>query len=157
MELRTSAIPQLVRKFAVSKDWVTSGFTLKGDIIIEHGKSIYMTNRLGARIIMPDVQTVINYISRYSLWLDGSKTMTGSLKMGGNEIVNLGAPTADTSAVNKKWVEDAISGGRKRREIYNGIREVSGYLSGCLTKNHAERFRLKIRFPFYFYHELPLS
>ena len=30
-------------------------------------------------------------------------------------------------------------------------------LSGCLTKNHAERFRLKIRFALYFYHELPLS
>jgi hypothetical protein len=30
-------------------------------------------------------------------------------------------------------------------------------LSGCLTKNHAERFWLKIRFPLYFYHELPLS
>ena len=30
-------------------------------------------------------------------------------------------------------------------------------LSGCLTKNHAERFKLKIRFPLYFYHELPLS
>jgi hypothetical protein len=30
-------------------------------------------------------------------------------------------------------------------------------LSGCLTKNHAERFRLKIRYALYFYHELPLS
>ena len=34
---------------------------------------------------------------------------------------------------------------------------VNQCLSGCLTKNHAERFRLKIRFPLYFYHELPLS
>ncbi len=31
------------------------------------------------------------------------------------------------------------------------------YLSGCLTKNHAERFWLKIRFPLYFCHELHLS
>ena len=29
-------------------------------------------------------------------------------------------------------------------------------LSGCLTKNHAVRFTLKIRFAFYLYHELPL-
>ena len=34
---------------------------------------------------------------------------------------------------------------------------VNQCLSGCLTKNHAERFRLKIRFPLYFYHEPPLS
>ncbi|CAB4006270.1 ---NA--- [Paramuricea clavata] len=38
--------------------------------------------------------------------IDGSLRMTGNLQMGGNEIVNVGAPSADGSAVNKKWVED---------------------------------------------------
>jgi hypothetical protein len=46
-----------------------------------------------------------------------------------------------------------------RAHIVNIIfsRKLIKSLSGCLTKNHAERFRLKIRFPLYFYHELPLS
>jgi hypothetical protein len=38
-----------------------------------------------------------------------------------------------------------------------GVTEpIKRILSGCLTKNHAERFRLKITFALYFYHELPL-
>jgi hypothetical protein len=48
-------------------------------------------------------------------------------------------------------------------ELHQLLEDISTYkrdiedLSGCLTKNHAERFKLKIRFPLYFYHELPLS
>jgi hypothetical protein len=35
-------------------------------------------------------------------------TMEGDIKMDGNEVKGLGAPTDDTSAVNKKWVDDEI-------------------------------------------------
>jgi hypothetical protein len=42
--------------------------------------------------------------------------------------------------------------GEQLRWVHNGETD----LSGCLTKNHAERFRLKIRFALYFYHELLL-
>jgi hypothetical protein len=35
--------------------------------------------------------------------------------------------------------------------IYTNNEMLLARLSGCLTKNHAERFGLKIRFPLYFY------
>ena len=35
-------------------------------------------------------------------------TMKGDIEMGGNEVKGLGAPTDDTSAVTKKWVDDEI-------------------------------------------------
>jgi hypothetical protein len=35
-------------------------------------------------------------------------TMKGDIKMDGNEVKGLGTPTDDTSAVNKKWVDDDI-------------------------------------------------
>lgn len=35
-------------------------------------------------------------------------TMTGSLNMGAKKVTNLGAPTANTDATNKKYVDDAI-------------------------------------------------
>jgi hypothetical protein len=47
--------------------------------------------------------------------------LVGGLNMGGDEIENIGEPSADTSAVSKKWVENKISGGRRRRETYSGL------------------------------------
>ena len=41
--------------------------------------------------------------------LDGSKTMTGAIAMGNNKITGLAAPSADTDAANKKYVDDAKS------------------------------------------------
>jgi hypothetical protein len=35
-------------------------------------------------------------------------TMKGDSEMDGNEVKGLGAPTDDTSAVTKKWVDDEI-------------------------------------------------
>jgi hypothetical protein len=35
-------------------------------------------------------------------------TMKGDIEMDGNEVKGLGAPTADTSAVSRKWVDDEI-------------------------------------------------
>jgi hypothetical protein len=35
-------------------------------------------------------------------------TMKGDIEMDGNEVKGLGAPTDDTSAVTKKWVDDEI-------------------------------------------------
>ena len=42
---------------------------------------------------------------------DGSVTMTGNLNMGTKKIVNLAAPTANTDAATKKYVDDKPSGG----------------------------------------------
>ena len=55
------------------------------------------------------------------LQLDGSKVMTGNLGMNSKEIVTLGDPTTGKSAVHKDWVENRISGGRSKRETYNGL------------------------------------
>ena len=41
---------------------------------------------------------------------DGSVTMTGNLNMGTKKIVNLAAPTANTDAATKKYVDDKPSG-----------------------------------------------
>jgi hypothetical protein len=37
-------------------------------------------------------------------------SMTGDINMGDNEIKRLAEPTADTSAVSKKWVTDHVVG-----------------------------------------------
>ena len=37
-------------------------------------------------------------------------TMSGAIAMGSNKITGLGAPTADSDASNKKYVDDAVSG-----------------------------------------------
>ena len=124
-------------KSVVNKKWVTSGFTLNGDLTIANGNSIYIINQHGAKIAVPNIQTVINQISRFALKLDGSNEMTGNLQMGGNEIQNIGAPASDTSAVSKKWVNDKISGGRSRRETYSGLT-----LSDDLDMNNNEIIKL---------------
>lgn len=38
-------------------------------------------------------------------------TMTGAINMGGMSITNVASPSAETDVVNKKYVDDAISGG----------------------------------------------
>lgn len=41
---------------------------------------------------------------------DGSTTMTGSLNMGGNSVVNVGEPVNDTDAVNKEYADKLAQG-----------------------------------------------
>ena len=40
---------------------------------------------------------------------DGSITMTGNLNMGGNKLINLQTPSADTDATNRKYVDDLVA------------------------------------------------
>lgn len=42
----------------------------------------------------------------FALPLDGSKEMTGALKLGGNQIKNIGAPEEETDAARKQEVTD---------------------------------------------------
>jgi hypothetical protein len=108
-------------KSAVSKEWVEGGFTVGGDITMNSGVNLVKKYPDGTVGIAVTYLEVTAYIKRQAVKLTGEMPMTGNLKMGGNEIENLGSPTADTSAVSKKWVEDKISGGRRRRETYSGL------------------------------------
>jgi hypothetical protein len=108
-------------KSAVSKEWVEGGFTVGGDITMNSGVNLVKKYPDGTVGIAVTYLEVTAYIKRQAVKLTGEMPMTGNLKMGGNEIENLGSPTADTSTVSKKWVEDKISGGRRRRETYSGL------------------------------------
>jgi hypothetical protein len=46
-------------------------------------------------------------------------TMKGDIEMDGNEVKGLGAPTDDTSAVSKKWVDDEIVYNSTSRVYYD--------------------------------------
>ena len=49
---------------------------------------------------------LLNYdIQTRLLLLDGSESMTGNLKMGNHKIVNLVAPTNNTDATNKTYID----------------------------------------------------
>lgn len=51
-----------------------------------------------------------------ALPMDGTGTMTGALNMGGKQITNMAAPTADAHATTKKYVDDAIAAGIKAND-----------------------------------------
>ena len=50
-----------------------------------------------------------NEFKKIAIVSDGSVAMAADLKLGSHKIINLKAPTADTDAANKKYVDDAVS------------------------------------------------
>ena len=54
---------------------------------------------------------VTQEISNNAILTDGSNAFDGDLNMGGNQITNLGAPTASTDAVNRNYVDARFSDG----------------------------------------------
>jgi hypothetical protein len=72
-------------------------------------------------------------------------TMTGNINMGGNQIEGIGeilinpiAPhAADSYAASRKFVSDAVNGGRSKRETYSGLT-----LSDDLDMNNNEIIKL---------------
>jgi hypothetical protein len=110
---------------AVSKRWVntnfpsTSGFTMNGDISMggnqisglgdiqispsnPHGADSYAASR---KFVSDAVNGGRSKRETYS-----GLTLSDDLDMGNNEIIKLGSPTTDDSAVSKKWVTDHVSG-----------------------------------------------
>lgn len=70
---------------------------------------------------------------------DGSTTMTGSLKMGGNKVTGLAAPTANTDAVTKAYA-DAIKAVPASTTADNGkfLRVVKGVAAWQTVQNAEE-------------------
>ena len=70
---------------------------------------------------------------------DGSTTMAGSLKMGGNKVTGLATPTANTDAVTKAYV-DAIKGVPSSTTADNGkfLRVVGGVAAWQKVQNAEE-------------------
>ena len=54
---------------------------------------------------------VTEEISNNAILTDGSNAFDGDLDMGGNQIINLGNPTASTDAVNRNYVDARFSDG----------------------------------------------
>jgi len=54
---------------------------------------------------------VIQEIDNNAIQTDGSKSMVGNLNMGSNRITNIAAPTADTDAVNRTYVNNIVANG----------------------------------------------
>ena len=54
---------------------------------------------------------VIQEIDNNAIQTDGSKSMVGNLNMGSNRITNLAAPTTDTDAVNRAYVNNIVANG----------------------------------------------
>lgn len=62
----------------------------------------------GAGVIVNSdtVQIDNTYVSGIYVRLDGAHTMTGALKLGGNQINNIGVPTLGTDAANKLYTDN---------------------------------------------------
>ena len=52
---------------------------------------------------------LVTFLNGSVVHVDGSKAMTADLPMGTNKVTGLGAPTADTDAATKKYVDDEIT------------------------------------------------
>lgn len=71
-----------------------------------------------------------NYVKK-----DGSVAMTGNLNLDGNKVVNVGAPTANSDAANKVYVDNAIAA------LGNAF-EYVGVVEGGATNTSGVRFDL---------------
>ena len=74
--------------------------------------------------------TYKSYADARYLKLDGSKPMTGRLKMGNKKITEIGDPTDDNDATNKKYVDDENA---KQDTSISGISDVSTYNTNLIT------------------------
>ncbi|MCB9097726.1 MAG: hypothetical protein H6630_08965 [Arcobacter sp.] len=65
--------------------------------------------------VLPSASSVVNLSSLNSdgnyLKLNGSSEMEGNINLNNNKIINSSNPTDDNDVTNKKYVDDAISGG----------------------------------------------
>lgn len=144
-EIKNLADPT-TNKSAVSKGWFESN---SGTFLRLSGGALQVVNNYVVFTECPKTYKNAdsnNCLVRYSQmttilanYVDtsGQNGMIADLSMGGNEIKNISAPSAETSAVSKKWVEDKISCGRGRRETYSGMT-----LSDDLDMNNNEIVKL---------------
>ena len=127
-------------KSAVSKKWITDNNTdylKKSNTGLTQVIKGYIFFTEYPRVKPGGVRVSTSVLVRSDL--DGYlyTDVAGNLDMTGNEIKNVSDPTDDKSAVNKKWVNDKISGGRSRRETYSGLT-----LSDDLDMNNNEIIKL---------------
>jgi len=78
----------------------------------------YVNRRLGFDHVG---DTVGNIIGPGVVALDGSKTMTGALNVGGNQINNISTPTSDSDAANKGYVDGRLANQDSYEELRNTL------------------------------------
>ena len=87
--------------FSINKPTYLS-IASEGSLILDGQRSDAQKFRL---YVISD-STYISYSDNRYLKLDGLKPMTGRLKMGNEKITQIGNPTDDNDAANKKYVDD---------------------------------------------------
>ena len=96
---------------------VTDAFTTTADFAEGAGHSYPAGTNVAIINVGTDADPVYKYdalpgVIDLSPYLEKSGgTMTGVLNMGSNKITGLATPTADTDAVNKAYVDNAVAGG----------------------------------------------
>lgn len=65
--------------------------------------------------------------------VDGTRAFTGHQSMGGNRLTNLGAPTANSDAATKQYVDNAIEGVKPKEAVRVATTANLTALSGLLT------------------------
>lgn len=78
-------------------------------------------------------------------------TMTGSLNMSGNRVLNVGTPTANTDAANKAYVDTVTDGATNSANEYTDTKttEAKGYVDTNIAeaKGYAATFAKKVSNP----------
>jgi hypothetical protein len=118
-EIRNIGAPSTLSS-AVSKKWVNDNSTFEYMGVLSNARSSIQMNGHGlAGLRNPigstdaaNMRWVISQISggRSKRETYSGLTLSDDLDMDNNEIVKLGSPTTDDSAVSKKWVTDHVSG-----------------------------------------------
>ena len=114
-------------KSAVNKKWIINNNTdylRKSNLGIGSGQTVdsHVLFTEYPRVLSPGgLRIGTSVLVRNDILRALFTEVDGSLDMTDHEIKNISNPTDDKSAVNKKWVNDEISGGRSRRETYSGL------------------------------------
>lgn len=108
------------RGVVVSEFSTDDGMTQNGSDIVPTQNAVrgYVNRRLGWD---HNGLPVNNVIGGGTLPRDGHAAMTGNLNMGSKRIINLQAPTQDSDAVNKAYVDNVV----EQYNTIDGMRDVS--------------------------------
>ena len=115
----------------------------RGVVVAEFSTDTGMTNN--AADVVPVQSAVRSYVNRRLgfdhngavvsqqigpgvLPLDGSRAMTGDLQMSNNNVQNLAAPTSNTDAATKGYVDDRVGEFRRLDDLDNTLTDTSGDL-----------------------------
>lgn len=91
-----------------NKQYVDSQITTQVPTIVNQQIEEKVPQIVADEINEPD-SPIITELDKKFLPLEGG-ALTGTLSLGGNAVTNVSGPTADTDAVNKQYVDNALSG-----------------------------------------------